>query len=235
MTLPPKPPGLLRLASYNIRKAVGLDWRRDPGRIMRILSGLSADVVFLQEADRRLGPRPSVLNKAKIAEDLGLDVAPVAMNSVSLGWHGNAVLIRPDFRMGEIERITLPGIEPRGAVLVPVETPHGPLHLVGVHLGLRRRCRLAQVDTIRKHLGPERERRALIVGDFNEWRSSALSPLEDLQVTAPGRSFHASMPVLALDKIVHGPDLRLDSSGVVQTPLTRRASDHLPIWCDVAL
>ena len=49
----------LRIASYNIRKAKGLDRRRDPGRILRVLNGLDADVIALQEADRRLGARPS--------------------------------------------------------------------------------------------------------------------------------------------------------------------------------
>ena len=47
----------LRLASYNIRKCIGLDRRRDPGRILRVINGLEADVVVLQEADRRMGPR----------------------------------------------------------------------------------------------------------------------------------------------------------------------------------
>ena len=45
---------MIRVASYNIRKAVGLDRRRDPERILAILNELGADVVALQEADRKL-------------------------------------------------------------------------------------------------------------------------------------------------------------------------------------
>ena len=51
----------LTFASYNIRKAVGLDRRRDPERIMRVLHELDADVIALQEADRRFGRRISAL------------------------------------------------------------------------------------------------------------------------------------------------------------------------------
>jgi len=51
----------LRVASYNIRKAKGLDRRRDPGRILKVLNGLDADIITLQEADLRLGARPSAL------------------------------------------------------------------------------------------------------------------------------------------------------------------------------
>ena len=47
----------MRIVSYNIRKAVGLDRRRDPERILAILREVDADIVVLQEADRRLGRR----------------------------------------------------------------------------------------------------------------------------------------------------------------------------------
>jgi len=43
----------LRLASYNIHKALGTDGRRDPGRVLEVVNALGADVVALQEADRR--------------------------------------------------------------------------------------------------------------------------------------------------------------------------------------
>lgn len=234
MKLPAPPEGHLRLASYNIRKAVGLDWKRDPGRILHIIADFNADIVVLQEADKRLGPRPSVLSRSIIREELGFDVAPLAVNPVSLGWHGNAVLVRAGLHIARTERIELPGIEPRGAVLVQVATELGEVNVVGVHLGLRRRCRISQVRAIRRHLGEEREPRSVIVGDFNEWNSDVLGPLSDLSITEPGRSFHAALPMLSLDRIVHGPGLRLVDAGVVQTPLTRRASDHLPIWCDLA-
>ena len=47
----------LKFASYNIHKAVGTDGRRDPDRILSVLHELGADVVALQEVDRRFGRR----------------------------------------------------------------------------------------------------------------------------------------------------------------------------------
>ena len=38
----------LTFASYNIHKAVGLDRRRDPERIMAVLREIDADVIALQ-------------------------------------------------------------------------------------------------------------------------------------------------------------------------------------------
>ena len=42
----------LTFASYNIHKAVGIDGRRDPERIIAVLREMHADVIALQEADR---------------------------------------------------------------------------------------------------------------------------------------------------------------------------------------
>ncbi|RVV98225.1 metal-dependent hydrolase [Mesobaculum littorinae] len=226
----------MKLLSYNIRKAVGLDWRRDPARILKVIESAQADVVVLQEADKRLKPRPSVLDRG-VLRDMGYQVAPVATTPVSLGWHGNAVLVRRPLTIDRVERIDLPGIEPRGAVAVTVETPDaGQLVVVGVHLGLRRRCRVSQLLAIRRALGSDRLPHTLISGDFNEWQDgSGLDPLrEGFEILNPGRSFHASLPMASLDRIAHGRGIDLPRCGVLETPLARRASDHLPIWAEIA-
>ena len=55
MTDPHLRPGRLRLVSYNIRKALGTDRRRNPGRICNVIAAMEPDIVVLQEADLRLG------------------------------------------------------------------------------------------------------------------------------------------------------------------------------------
>src|SRR3546814_13480788 len=49
----------LKFASYNVHKALGLDGRRDPERILAVLRELRADVIALPEVDRRYGERAS--------------------------------------------------------------------------------------------------------------------------------------------------------------------------------
>ena len=65
-------PDQLRIASYNVHKAVGVDYRRSPERIARVIASLKADIVALQEVDRRLAPRPAVLSAASILRESGL-------------------------------------------------------------------------------------------------------------------------------------------------------------------
>lgn len=227
----------LRLASYNVRKAVGLDRRRDPARTLDVVAGLEADVVALQEADLRLGKRPSAFDADEIRARTGLIPLPLGGTEASLGWHGNAVLIRPDVKVGETRRLDLPGTEPRGAVLTHIETTQGGLILVGTHLGLLRRDRARQVRALQDALKHMPDAPAVILGDFNEWRQvGGLAPLErDFHLLSPGRSFHAARPFAKLDRFALSKGVTARDAGVRQDRLSRRASDHLPIWADVDL
>ncbi|MFV0332877.1 MAG: endonuclease/exonuclease/phosphatase family protein [Tropicimonas sp.] len=224
----------LRLASYNIQKAVGTDFRRDPGRIIDVINRLGADVVALQEVDRRLGERPSVLCRRMIETETDFQIAPLARSEVSLGWHGNAMLVRREHTILASGHIELPGLEPRGAVRVDIASPAGPLALVGAHLALMRHFRRLQLRTIHGHLD-DAPARSVVMGDFNEWsKDRGLEPLAgDYRVISPGHSFHAARPVAGLDRFALGRDVALRDAGVEQGALASRSSDHLPVWADV--
>ena len=107
----------IRLASYNIRKCVGLDRRRKPERIIDVINGLDADVVALQEADRRLGDRPAALPARLIEEHTDFRVVSRKPAGPSLGSHGNAVLVHKNVNVTNVFHLDLPGTEPRGAVV----------------------------------------------------------------------------------------------------------------------
>ncbi len=224
----------LKLASYNIRKAKGVDRRYDPGRIIDILAGLEADVVAVQEADFRWGDRPGALPAALIAGHTDYELVPVAQHPDSLGWHGNAVLVRRGTIVRQVTRLTLPGLEPRGALRIDLDIG-GPFSVVATHLGLTRYHRQAQLAAILGAVALD-DYPTAIMGDFNEWSATrGLDPLQgDFAIHAPGKSFHASMPMAALDRIALGGGMALTDGGVVQTVQSLRASDHLPIWGEVA-
>src|SRR5438270_12946107 len=58
----------LTVASYNVRKAVGTDRRRDPQRVLDVLHEIDADIVALQEADKRFGGRAAAVPHELIDE-----------------------------------------------------------------------------------------------------------------------------------------------------------------------
>ena len=227
----------MRVLSYNIRKAVGLDGKRNPERVLGVIADSGADVVILQEADRRLGARPAALPKRLIALDSDSELVDLGGTDVSLGWHGNAILLTPGIAVRSIRRLPLPGLEPRGAVQVEVEAAGlGRVNLVGAHLGLIRRWRRLQLHAIREHLAPEARARTIIAGDFNEWSpAGGFEPLgPGFAMVVPGRSFHAAYPVAALDRFAHGEGLAVTATGVIRKGAARHASDHLPVWAEFA-
>lgn len=222
-----------RIASYNMRKALGTDRKRDPARILRIVKGLEADIVVLQEADMRLGDRPSALPADSLTKETGLIAVPVP-SAVSIGWHGNAVLLHPDADLVDVQHLNLPGAEPRGAMVVDFDLRGTELRVIATHLGLMRRSRRAQLTALIDHLDARDRRATLIAGDMNE-RSQAVGLgrlAHHFTILAPGNSYHARLPMVRLDRIAIDDALKVVDAGVVQTPETQRASDHLPIWID---
>ena len=222
----------IRIASYNIRKARGLDQKRNPERTLDVINQLDADIVLLQEADRRLGVRRPALPRDMISAETDFSVLDLSKNGISLGWHGNAILVRGPIRSRSVQHIDLPGTEPRGAVLVDFEVGKG-LRIVATHLGLMRRDRRAQLETLRR--ATAHTECTVIAGDFNEWsRTKGLEPLQDAFTTyAPGRSFHARRPLAALDRFALSHALELRDGGVEEGDLAKLASDHLPVWSDI--
>ncbi len=222
----------IRIASYNIRKALGTDRRRDPERIASVIAALNADVTVLQEADLRLGARPAALSAALITSQTGLVPIEVARSPVSLGWHGNAILIRPTTKVVRIVHLDLPGLEPRGALVADLDTATGPIRVAGVHLGLLRRSRRLQLTRLIGCLADLPPRPTIITGDFNEFSNTVGLGRLSRQFTLhmPGRTFHARKPFVALDRFVTNGLLDLRDMGVMHTPMTALASDHLPIW-----
>ncbi len=225
----------LRIASYNIRKCIGTDRRRDPGRVIDVLNTLEADVIALQEADKRLGNRPAALPPDLLARHSDYRVADVD-GTFGIGAHGNAILVRRGIKIGAVAALNLPGFEPRGTVMAEFNLDGRPIRVAGVHLGLMRRHRQHQITYLCRDLAQRREMPTIIAGDFNEWSATkGLEALQDYAIHAPGRSFHAARPIAALDRIAVSQTMRVLDQGVVETRLSKRASDHLPIWADVEL
>lgn len=225
---------MFSVASYNIRKSVGTDWRRRPGRILEVLDEIGADIVALQEIDRRFGSRTSSIPPEAIEHESPYTALRFGPRPNSLGWHGNTILVRKGLEILDTRRIVLPGLEPRGAVLADIRLDDKRVRFIGMHLGLvgfwRMRQSLAVLEFIEKL---EERLPTVIMGDLNQWTADGGSVGHFAQhhhIIAPGPSFHASRPVVALDRIITSRDIALMQCGVHLSDQSRKASDHLPVW-----
>ena len=226
----------MRVVSYNIRKAIGLDRRRRPERILDVLAEIDADVVALQEADRRFGERVSALPHHLLNDHGMYKPVPLAMHPHGIGWHGNALLVKPDVEILDCAVLHLPSIEPRGAVCADLRVNGVEVRIVGLHLDLSGLWRRRQSSAILHHVATRpRPLPTILMGDTNEWtRGGCLRDFAAHHEVAPtGPSFHARKPVARLDRIFVSPELEVVGSGVHTTATSRIASDHLPIWADL--
>lgn len=228
---------MIKVASYNIHKGIGLDRRRDPRRILDVLREIDADIIALQEADRRFGARLCVIDHQMLADHSPWKAVAVGDRAASMGWHGNALLVRKDAEIVGSNIIHLPALEPRGAVMADIDSGGALLRVVGMHLDLSGLRRRRQAHSIMAHVHADRARHPIVMmGDLNEWSAHA-GCLRDFayqfRFAATGPSFHVRRPVAALDRIMYTPDLRVVACGVHASPLARRASDHLPIWAEL--
>ena len=226
----------LVLASWNIRKCIGLDRRRDPARVVKVLNEIDADIVALQEADRRLGSRPAALPDYLVRRETDYVPIDAGGHESSLGWHGNAILLKSKHNCIERHSLSLPGLEPRGALVAEVKTNGLRIRVAGVHLGFLRMYRQRQMRAIREHLGALPAMPSIVMGDFNEWSGSkGFEALGDFSVHSPGATFHSRRPVGHLDRFAVSCEMSVDRLQVVKTPLSLVSSDHLPIRARVRL
>ena len=222
----------LVVASYNIHKCVGTDGRFEPARIAAVIAEMDADVVAVQEADKRFGRRHGLLDIKALEKQTGLSLIPTSEEANGHGWHGNALLLRKG-KVRDMRRLALPGAEPRGALVVDLDLPAGPLRLVAAHLGLFRRSRRWQVRSILDAMEQGPRMPILLVGDLNEWRPGRKSSLHELRpvfgpLSHSHFSFPSYFPVIALDRVIGSPGL-VTAMEVHDSRLAQVASDHLPL------
>jgi endonuclease/exonuclease/phosphatase family metal-dependent hydrolase len=129
--------------------------------------------------------------------------------------------------------LTIAPLEPRGALVVDLAAPSGPLRVLATHLGLVPRERRRQFARLCVHITRLDDGPLVVLGDFNEWRSGApaIRALGRLlgSATFLAPTFPTPRALLALDRIWVRPFDRVESVGVHRSPLSSVASDHYPV------
>ena len=240
----PAPAAALRVLTYNVHSCRGRGGRPDPVRIAEVIASAGPDVVALQELDVGRMRTGGVDQAHAIAERLRLTAHFHPALHVEEEKYGDAILTELPSRL--VKAGPLPSIgEPRGALWVEIDRQGVKIQVFNTHLGLRRRERMIQAETL---AGPEwlasdacNGRPAILAGDFNAVpRSGAYRILaEGLSrhvLTVPSRpTFPARLPLLRLDHVFTNTLARVVRYEVIDTPLARAASDHLPLLATVEL
>jgi len=246
----------LRIATYNIHRAIGVDRKFAPERIVEVVSQHDPDIVLLQEVDDGV-PRSRELDLAReLAEALGYPHYAVGHNvSLRKGRYGNATLSRYPIERERNIDLTIGRRKRRGCQHTTLQVekrtgyPHR-LEVFNLHLGLSARERRQQVGLLASSsefadLGHDVA--CLVGGDFNDWRSLMRPFFVDVldfscatdRTTRRGPSAIKTYPSFAprggLDKLFHRGGLRARHVYRCRHRLAKTASDHLPLIADYEL
>jgi endonuclease/exonuclease/phosphatase family metal-dependent hydrolase len=230
---------MICVASYNIRRGLGTDRRRNLNRNLAVMREIDADVIAVQEADPVLGDLFTDLPPETIEAET--DYLPVRLGATraDIAWHGNVVLARRTAVVLATHCVGLPSFEEqRGAAIVDLSIAGVQLRVVAMHLGLIGMWRTRQAVALLERMKAfDTSLPTVMLGDLNEWNAGASCLAHfarEHHIASPGRSFPTRLPLFALDKIVINAELHLVAAGVHDTPLARVASDHLPVWARIA-
>ncbi len=229
-------PGRLRVASYNVHRAVGIDRRRDPDRVAAVIAELDADVIGLQEVDWHHDQDHKESPFEHLSHMPGYRAVPGPNIRDHRGHYGNLLLTRAPVHQVRQVDLSESRCEPRGAIDVDLGVHGSRLRVIVTHLGLGLRERWRQALRLRDVILDQPQQATLLLGDFNDWLPGrpTLRPLLKLcGATASPPSYPSFWPFLALDHI-HTCALPLPLGIRTHTSRNaRRASDHLPIIADI--
>ena len=225
---------MIRIVSFNVHACIGTDGRFDPARILDVLAALQADIVALQELEDHAWGDGTL--SEHFADRLGMYAYQGSTLRRKDTPYGNLLLARRKAAEFRTHDLSVPGGEPRGAIEAVFDIAGQRLQLVATHLGLRVAERRRQVTRLLELLHASESDITVLAGDINEWRPGAftlraLSRAFDF--ASRSRTFPARAPALALDRIYVSPGNKVKRLQAHRSQHHHRASDHLPLVCDL--
>ena len=223
----------LRVATWNVHGAVGLDRRCDAERIARAVGELDADVIALQEVWLPRGRTADFCALLADASGLHCTFAPTFEKRGQP--FGNALLRRAPAVRDEVVDLAVDRREPRNAIDATLDMGGVHLRVVATHLGLAATERHVQAGWLAQRIRADGTP-CIVLGDLNEWRAvGALAPLLDVVVGRAPATFPSAFPLASLDRILAQPASVVRERHVPASPLARIASDHRPLVATIAL
>jgi endonuclease/exonuclease/phosphatase family metal-dependent hydrolase len=227
----------MRIVTYNIHKARGMDGRVSISRIADVLGELDADIIALQEVFSECESKEGQVEL--LASTLGMKSIFGCTRHHRGRPYGNALLSRWPIVSSCGMDLTWAHHERRGCIRGDLKTAQGTLHVFNIHMGTSYFERRHQVKSLlaskQIHDGISGPR--VLVGDFNEWIKGLTTRMlsdrfESLNLELHirrRRSYPGLLPILHLDHIYFERPLRVEKAELIRTRRSRMASDHLPL------
>ena len=244
-----------RVLSYNMHRAIGIDRRFKPDRIVQIIEHHNADVVLLQEVDVGV-PRSRRLDLAKeIARSAEYPYYETGLNvKLHEGMYGNSTLSKHPILKSHNINLTVGPRKARGCLHTTIQLDDGNsttrnVDFFNLHLGLSAKERVRQVGLLiqsPEYASLDPDHPCFIAGDLNDWRTLLAPIFTDILnfkcATNHSKGYHnpyltypSFSPTGGLDKIFYRGPLELQKRRRCWMKITKMASDHLPVIAEFEL
>lgn len=224
---------IFRVATYNVHKCKGMDWRVSAARIADVVGHLHSDILATQEI---------LLSQAEeISKRICVPFTFGSPRQHAGEPYGNALFTNFPVTSHESYDITVPGREQRQCLRVSLLSPSGiSLHFFALHLGTsyaERREQARQLISSRILGSTQFTAHRIVAGDFNEWTRGLASQLLSEHMQSADIVMHLKRkttypgiaPFMHLDHIYYDRDFELRDMHLYRTRLSLTASDHLPL------
>lgn len=224
----------VRIMSYNVRNAKGLDDVRDVDRTASVINRVAPDVVAVQELDSVTRRSDGTYVLGELAARTGMYATYAPSIIYDGGKYGIGILSRQ--KPLKVSSYALPGREEQRTMVV---AEFDNYRFCCTHLSLTKADRMASLDIIRKVAASD-DKPFFIAGDMNARHNSKFikSFAESFAILSDTtkRTYPADKPKITIDYIAayKQPEPRYASHvrHVVKEPV---ASDHRPLVVEVAV
>ena len=218
----------VKIMSYNVRNAKGMDNVRDYSRVARVINLEQPDVVAVQELDSMTNRSGQKYVLGELAKLTGMHAEYFPAIKFDGGKYGIGILSKE--KPIAVQGYPLPGREEERALLVAEFQDY---MFACTHLSLTEEDRMASLEIIGKKAAAS-EKPFYLAGDLNDTPGSRFMDglQKDFRILndVKAQTFPAPLPDRTLDYIAvwkrTAPKLDVDSKVVVEEPV---ASDHRPV------
>lgn len=229
----PKESKTLRVMTYNIHHALGMDDEVDIERIAAVIAAEDPDVVALQEVDFKTTRVKGSDQPAELARLTGMKVHYAPAFDLLGGQYGQAVLSKAPIKAVQVVQLPRLKDEQRIAIVATIGHPSGDFRFVATHLTHNNEAeRVGQVNGLLSALASMDPMPTILAGDLNAVPGSP--PIQRLLETFEDTTGATSLthpteePRIKIDWVVLGKESpwTVTSAKVVEESV---ASDHRPV------
>lgn len=224
---------IFRVATYNVHKCKGMNWRVSTARIAHVIECLRSDILAVQEIQYS--------QALEISKRIAVPFIFGIAREHALEPYGNAVFTKFPVVSQQAYDLTVIRREPRQCMRVSLLLAPGvELHFFALHLGTsfaERRVQARRLISSSILASDQFPSHRIVAGDFNEWTRGLATRLfsENMQSAdikihlKRGSTYPGIAPFMHLDHIYYDPVFQLHDMHLYRTRLSLIASDHLPL------